>query len=321
MSSGLRLAILRFGGVLLVLLGGLHLAVTPFIARLVEDNATPQSADWIVPPMLLNHIVAGILLLPLGSLIAYAAPHAAAGNHWALIVSRVIALAVASLPIALFVVMGTHYFNAVPFLCATAIVCLASVTLLLAAFWPPQQSVPRNSATAARLLEVLQELETAGISSWLDGGWGVDALLHRQTRTHKDIDIVVDVTDVPKLRGILRRRGFDVCQGSPPNSFVLADGSGLEVDVHAVVFDDEGNGVYRMQNGKDWVYPAEGFLGRGMIDGVEVRCLSATTQVLGHAHGYVPVEKDFQDMDLLEQQFGLELPSQLRRSGLSVRNQ
>ena len=136
MPSRLRTATLRFGGVLLVTLGGLHLAVTPFIARLVEHNAVPESVGWLVPPMLLNHVVAGILLLPLGGLIAYAAPHAAAGNSWALIVSRVIALTVASLPPTLFVIMGTSYFSAAPFLCATAIVCLASITLLLAAFWP-----------------------------------------------------------------------------------------------------------------------------------------------------------------------------------------
>jgi hypothetical protein len=36
-------------------------------------------------------------------------------------------------------------------------------------------------------------------------------------------------------------------------------------------------------------------------------------QVLGHAHGYVPVEKDFADMALLADRFGIDLPPQLRR--------
>ena len=86
------------------------------------------------------------------------------------------------------------------------------------------------------------------------------------------------------------------------------------MDVHAVVFDDNGNGVYRMQNGEDWIFPAEGFSGRGIINGVSVRCLSTTTQVLCHAHGYVPTEKDRRDMELLRQRFGVELPSHLRHS-------
>jgi hypothetical protein len=89
--------------------------------------------------MLLNHVVAGILLLPLGGLIAYAAPHAATGTRWALVVCRVIALTVAALPLTLLAVMGTRYFEAVPFLIATGIVCTASIVLLLAAFWPAQR--------------------------------------------------------------------------------------------------------------------------------------------------------------------------------------
>jgi hypothetical protein len=133
--------------VLLIVLGGLHLAVTPHIAHLIERGTSPEAAAWLTPPMLLNHVVVGILLLPLGGLIAYAAPHAAAGTRWALIVSRVIALTVASLPPTLFVVMGTRYFGAAPFLCATAIVCTVSVTLLLAAFWPPSQTIDTPAAS------------------------------------------------------------------------------------------------------------------------------------------------------------------------------
>jgi lincosamide nucleotidyltransferase A/C/D/E len=121
------------------------------------------------------------------------------------------------------------------------------------------------------------------------------------------------VADVPKFQELLATRGFTVREGKPPHSFVLADGRGAEIDVHAVTFDDDGTGVYRMQNGEDWVYPAEGFSGRGLVGGVAVRCLSPTTQVLGHAHGYVPVEKDFADMELLAARFGVELPPQLRR--------
>ena len=71
------------------------------------------------------------------------------------------------------------------------------------------------------------------------------------------------LADVPKLQEILGRKVFSILSGIPPTSFVLADGAGLSVAVHAVVFDDKGNGVYRMQNGANWNDPAEGFLGQG----------------------------------------------------------
>jgi lincosamide nucleotidyltransferase A/C/D/E len=37
----------------------------------------------------------------------------------------------------------------------------------------------------------------------IDGGWGVDALLGRQTRTHADLDIAVNRQDVAQIRFLL----------------------------------------------------------------------------------------------------------------------
>lgn len=167
--------------------------------------------------------------------------------------------------------------------------------------------------TAPALLGLLRLLEGAGIIAWLDGGWGVDALLERQTRPHKDVDLVVAVADVPDLIALLATRGFRVVEGEPPHTCVLADGAGLEVDVHAVTFDEHGNGLYRMESGEIWVFPAEGFTGQGRVGERSVRCLSPAVQVLCHAQGYKPAEKDFRDMELLAERFGLELPPQLRR--------
>ena len=171
----------------------------------------------------------------------------------------------------------------------------------------------RSEMTSLALVGLLRLIEGAQIPVWLDGGWGVDALLGTQTRTHKDVDLILSVRDVPELQELLSRRGFRLKDGEPPDSFVLADGAGLEVDVHAVTFDEEGNGIYRMRNGEDWVYPAEGFGGSGLVAGARVRCLSPAAQVLCHAHGYTPTEKDFRDMELLRHRFGVELPPHLRR--------
>ena len=168
--------------------------------------------------------------------------------------------------------------------------------------------------TASALTELLHLLDASAIAVWLDGGWGVDALLARQTRPHKDVDLILAVSDVPKLQAILGHRGFAIREGTPPHSFVLADGFGLEVDVHAVVFDGDGNGVYRMQNGQEWIYPAEGFRGLGIIGGRDVRCLSPSAQVLCHAYGYEPTEKDRRDMALLHECFEVLLPPHLRFS-------
>lgn len=45
---------------------------------------------------------------------------------------------------------------------------------------------------ATRVLEIISALEAADLCCWVDGGWGIDALVGEQTRPHKDLDLVVD---------------------------------------------------------------------------------------------------------------------------------
>ena len=139
MSANVRQRILRLGGIMLVVLGLLHIAVTPFIIQLIANNTTNEATQWLTPPMLLNHIVVGILLLPLGALTFYSAPYAVKRERWALVVTRVTCTTVAILPVMLFSLMGTRYFDATPFIIATIILCLACATIFAAAFWPHQR--------------------------------------------------------------------------------------------------------------------------------------------------------------------------------------
>ena len=169
--------------------------------------------------------------------------------------------------------------------------------------------------TAVDVVGLLRLLQEAGIPVWLDGGWGIDALLQKQTRPHHDLDLIPRVADIPQLLEILGGRAFAVKEGTPPHAFVLSNGQGLAVDIHAVTFAEDGNGIHRMDNGGDWIFQAEAFTGRGVIDGMTVHCLSPLAQVQCHAQGYPPTEKDLHDMELLQQRFHVELPVALRRTG------
>ena len=130
-----RVRLLRASGILLMTLGIVHLIATPHIATLIRHAASPASAPWLIPPMLLNHIIVGVLLIALGYLTTYAAPHAADGASWAKVIVRTTALSIATLPIALFGLMGTrYYFDAPLFVLGAALTIIVAVTLLIVAF-------------------------------------------------------------------------------------------------------------------------------------------------------------------------------------------
>jgi lincosamide nucleotidyltransferase A/C/D/E len=61
---------------------------------------------------------------------------------------------------------------------------------------------------APSVLELCRRLTGLGIPIWLDGGWGVDALLGEQTRPHDDLDIVVEEKHLLGLRELLESEGF-----------------------------------------------------------------------------------------------------------------
>ena len=175
--------------------------------------------------------------------------------------------------------------------------------------WPYRARFPRAPMEAVEVVRLAELLDASGIAVWLDGGWGVDALLEEQVREHDDLDLVVDLADADGTIATLRGAGYEHVAGSPPMSFVLVDEAGRQVDVHPVTFNEErGGGVYVMEDGEEWVYPAQGFSGRGRVLGRPVRCLSPEVQVLAH-RGYDLEEKDYRELELLHERFGVPVPN------------
>jgi lincosamide nucleotidyltransferase A/C/D/E len=56
---------------------------------------------------------------------------------------------------------------------------------------------------AADVVSLYTELQKLNIHIWVDGGWGVDALLGEQTRPHEDLDIAIQELDIPHLQRML----------------------------------------------------------------------------------------------------------------------
>ena len=162
------------------------------------------------------------------------------------------------------------------------------------------------------VIDLYSSLENLGVEIWIDGGWGVDALLGEQSRSHQDLDIAIEEKDVPKLKEMLCGRGYKEIKMEHARdwNFVLGDEYGREIDVHVIVFDSQGNGIYGpKENGE--MYPAASLTWTGLIEGRAVRCISPEWVVKFHS-GYELKDKDFRDVYALCTKFGIELPSEYK---------
>jgi lincosamide nucleotidyltransferase A/C/D/E len=163
--------------------------------------------------------------------------------------------------------------------------------------------------TAAQdVLEVLESLTAADVRWWVAGGWAVDALVGEQTRAHDDVDVMVPVDALPTVEASLAAHGFARADESElPAFLILRDPRGRQVDLYLLRFDSGGDGWQEYSPTKWDRFSAAELSGVGLIEGVEVRCLSPDAlfaQFLGYTWG----EKAIHDLTTLHRVRGTPLP-------------
>lgn len=147
------------------------------------------------------------------------------------------------------------------------------------------------------VLAVLGALEATDMRLWVAGGWGVDALVGRQTREHRDLDLLVDAERLEECLSLLAARGYAVESDWLPVRVELVAAERGRVDVHPVRLAADGGGVQAGLDGTRFDYPADCFT-TGSLACREVPCLTASHQRLLHT-GYEPRRQDIHDLVLL----------------------
>lgn len=147
------------------------------------------------------------------------------------------------------------------------------------------------------VLVVLDRLTEAGCRVWIGGGWGVDALVGRQTRAHRDLDLAVDADDESNAMGVLVAMGFTIETDWRPVRVEFAAPGRLWVDLHPVTFGTDGIGRQADAGGGQFLYPPDCFAS-GVIEGRRVPCLSVDQQIVFHT-GYQARAIDRADLELL----------------------
>jgi len=159
------------------------------------------------------------------------------------------------------------------------------------------------------VIQILRSLEDGGVPAWLDGGWGVDALLKKETRAHQDVDLIISLENLEKSEALLREAGFirNERRTDLPTRLVLRNSDDVQIDIHPVTFRPDGSAVHidgKARGGAKYpyVYSSAGLSGTGMIGGRVVRCTTAAEQI----------------RQKVERHFSPWAASRMRESGLSA---
>jgi lincosamide nucleotidyltransferase A/C/D/E len=150
---------------------------------------------------------------------------------------------------------------------------------------------------ASEVASLLGHLSTNGMRACVAGGWAVDALLGRQTRHHRDLDLAIDADQLDQLLNLLATLAFVPREDWLPVRIELEDTLGRRVDLHPLRFAEDGSAVQASLGSADFYYPSDAFT-TGCIAGTTVDCLTAQQQ-LAFRQGYAWRDRDYHDVAVL----------------------
>lgn len=141
---------------------------------------------------------------------------------------------------------------------------------------------------ANKVVSIYKFLLKNSIPSWLDGGWAVDALAHKQTRPHQDVDFLIPIKYTNKLINLFLHEGFIIDEDEtelPYRLVVVNPSEFVMVDFHLVIKQKDNSMIFRITNYKenapsyDYTYSSEGLSGVGKINDEEIPCITLDEQI------------------------------------------
>jgi lincosamide nucleotidyltransferase A/C/D/E len=175
--------------------------------------------------------------------------------------------------------------------------------------WLRRLMIPGMGATD--VVDVLELLDHAGISCWLVGGWGVDALVGRQTRKHLDVDVALEGQFLEQALNSLESAGFVAVQreGFPartPAMVILRDKPRRRVELMPVDISAPPPGENGRREASRFRYAADSIT-TGTVNGRTVACLAAPVQLMLRT-SYTPRDSDRHDVRVLMEHYRLDVP-------------
>ncbi|MEG0626320.1 nucleotidyltransferase domain-containing protein [Anaerorhabdus sp.] len=156
----------------------------------------------------------------------------------------------------------------------------------------------KEIVTKENLFTVLDLIESLEMTYWLDGGWGVDALVGYQTRNHRDIDINFDANETAKFLEILTNVGYQIDTDERPVRIELYHSELGYLDIHPFIIEKDGSSKQAALEGGFYDIPAI-YFGSTTFEGRNIPCINLEGQRVFHT-GYELREVDKHDIEHLD---------------------
>lgn len=156
----------------------------------------------------------------------------------------------------------------------------------------------KEITTKKDLLKILQILKDSNIKFWLDGGWGVDVLAGKQSRSHRDIDIDFDAQHTEELLSILKEHGYVIETDWAPVRIELYSKTYGYIDIHPFILQEDGSAKQADLEGGWYEFNAD-FFGTAVFEERKIPCISAKGQKVFHT-GYPLRDIDKHDVKIID---------------------
>ncbi len=159
-------------------------------------------------------------------------------------------------------------------------------------------------------VKIISLFRSKGIQIYLDGGWGVDALVGFESRVHNDIDIFIEQRNKERAIKLLKNNGYTetVMEYTTLDHTVWQDDKEKIIDLHIFSRNNNGDLVFEGDT-----FPKEAFSGKGRIGNLEVDCITPEWQVRFHS-GYQLDDNDLKDILMLCNKFDLAVPDEISQN-------
>ena len=184
-------------------------------------------------------------------------------------------------------------------LCGIGILAVSVLVFVLPSLRKVDKVTGRKETTTTEdLITVINLMEASGILYWIDGGWGVDILAGKQTRTHRDIDINFDAQHTEKILDILFQHRYKIDTDQRPVRIELYSDKLGYLDIHPFVLNEDGTAKQADLEG-GWYEFEKDYFGDADFEGITIPCISLKGQIIFHS-GYELREKDKHDITVLK---------------------